>query len=368
MHTQSRYIILLNKALLTGNALFFLLFSASAQIPAGYYNSAFGKKQAALKTAMYNVIKDHDELTYKDLWTAFQTTDVRNDGKVWDMYSNCTFTFVSEQCGNYNAVCDCYNREHSFPKSWFNDAYPMYTDLFHLYPTDGKVNGYRSNYPFGMVANNTQSELNGTGTKLGQNTIAGYTGIVFEPADEYKGDFARSYFYMVTRYENVVASWYGNAEAKPTINGTAYPAFQSWAITMLLQWNAADPVSQKEIDRNNEIYTNYQHNRNPYIDFPQLAEYVWGDSITFAFNPYSETDLETLEVFEPLACFENACLQVKNLYAPALLRIYNMQGQTVWQAELSAAPYQTSALPQAVYVIQLIDRQGRSKTTRLFNR
>ena len=128
---------------------------ASAQGPNNtgtYYQNADGKKGSELKTAMNAVINPHTQRTYNQLWTDFQTTDAKPNGKVWDMYSNKReFTFVTDQAGSYGKEGDVYNREHSFPKSWFNDEYPMYTDLFHLYPTDGWVNGQRSNDPFGEV-------------------------------------------------------------------------------------------------------------------------------------------------------------------------------------------------------------------------
>ncbi|MDR1227184.1 MAG: endonuclease [Prevotellaceae bacterium] len=255
----------------------------SAQIPAGYYASANGKTGAALKTTLHNQIKGHTVHSYADLWTDYVTTDKRADGKVWDMYSTCTFTFGSSsaggnQCGNYGSVCDCYNREHSFPKSWFNDASPMYSDIFHIYPTDGKVNGVRNNYPYGEVGNATWTDAKGLGKLGSAKSGLGYSGVVFEPADEYKGDFARTYFYMVTRYEDVVAGWYSNAEAKPTLNGTAYPAFNTWVIDMLLRWHANDPVSQKEVDRNNAVYSSVQGNRNPFIDHPEYADLIWGST------------------------------------------------------------------------------------------
>jgi len=261
--------------------LFLLLafYGTVAQIPVGYYNSAEGKSGETLKNALFLIVKDHTELSYSALWTAFYTTDDKQNGKVWDMYSDkpdltppYEFAFGSNQCGNYNSEADCYNREHSFPKSWFNDATPMYTDLFHLYPTDGYVNGKRSNYPFGEVSSPTWTSLNGS--KLGNCSYAGYTGIVFEPIDAYKGDFARSYFYMVTRYHNVVSGW--NSEM---LNGTAFPAFSTWAKNMLLEWSKQDPVSQKEIDRNNDVYNLFQHNRNPFIDHPEYAELIWGNGI-----------------------------------------------------------------------------------------
>lgn len=249
-----------------------------AQAPAGYYNAADGKQGRQLKTALFQIITAHTERSYADLWTDMQQTDAREDGKVWDMYSATTnYTFVNDQCGNYSGEGSCYNREHSFPKSWFNDASPMYTDLFHLYPTDGKVNGMRGNHPFGETARPTYTSNNGF-SKLGPSSVSGYSGTVFEPADEYKGDFARSYFYMATCYEDRIAGWNSDMLA-----GNSYPAYKQWAVDMLLRWAAEDPVSEKEIRRNNTVY-GIQHNRNPYIDFPGIEQYVWGDKTGVAFD------------------------------------------------------------------------------------
>jgi len=253
--------------------LFLFAFNAFTQIPNGYYTPAEGKTGPELKTILYNIIKGHTSISYDQLWTAFQTTDKKANGKVWDMYSDkpgqtpaYEYIFISDQCGNYSGEGDCYNREHSFPKSWFNDGTPMYSDLFHLYPTDGYVNGKRSNYPFGEVGSPTWTSTNGS--KLGPSSFLGYTGTVFEPIDEYKGDFARSYFYMVTRYENVIATWAGS----DMIDGSTFPAFTNWAKNILLEWNQQDPVSEKEIIRNNAVYS-IQNNRNPYIDHPGIFKY-----------------------------------------------------------------------------------------------
>jgi endonuclease I len=254
--------------------LFFILLSwyIAAQIPSGYYNTAEGKTGADLKTALFNIVSSHTALSYAALWTAFKTTDVRADGLVWDIYSNTTnFVFGSaDQCGDYKKEGDCYNREHSFPKSWFNDATPMYTDLFHLYPSDGYVNNRRSNYPFGEVSSPTYTS-NNSYTKLGNCSYPGYTDVVFEPADELKGDMARTYFYMVTAYEDKVTGW-----SCPHLDGTKYPALTSWTISMFLKWSTNDPVGAKETNRNNVIYSSFQHNRNPFIDHPELADYIWG--------------------------------------------------------------------------------------------
>lgn len=267
------------KRLFTSWVLLCVLIQLWAQAPSGYYTDATGYKGQSLKTALYRIITDHTVRSYKQLWTDMQSTDRRTDGKVWDMYSSTTdFTFVSDQCGSYSGEGSCYNREHSFPKSWFNDASPMFTDLFHLYPTDGKVNGMRSNHPFGEN-NGEKYKSNGGFSKLGKCTTPGYGGTVFEPNDEYKGDFARTYFYMATCYEDRIATWNSDMLAH-----NSYPAYAKWALDMLLRWAAEDPVSPKEIARNNAVYK-IQKNRNPYIDFPGLEQYVWGSKTGIPFDP-----------------------------------------------------------------------------------
>lgn len=251
-----------------------------------YYAPADGKKGADLKTAMSGIIYNRTEKSYDYLWTAFQTTDVRSNGKIWDMYSNITSYEPVTSGSPYSKEGDSYNREHSWPQSWFGgeNKMPMYTDLHHIYPTDGFVNNKRANYPFGEVANPTYSS-NGDFSKLGPCSYSGYTGIVFEPADEYKGDFARTYFYMVTCYEEKLADWYaGNADGiRATIDGSTYPALTQWQLNMLMEWAKNDPVSEKEINRNNAVYA-IQKNRNPFIDYPGLQEYIWGICINDVFD------------------------------------------------------------------------------------
>jgi endonuclease I len=247
---------------------------AAAQVPAGYYDSAAGLTGKPLQQALHNIIDNHTYITYDQLWTAFKSTDAKAGGSVWDIYSDIpsgtpaySFTFVTDQCGNYSAEGDCYNREHSFPKSWFGgEVYPMYSDLFHLYPTDGYVNNIRSDYPYGEVGSATKTSSNGS--KKGSCSVSGYTGVVFEPIDEYKGDLARSYFYMATRYYGEDSTWPGSE----MVTGSQPKA---WALTMLLDWSRNDPVSQKEINRNDSIYK-IQKNRNPFIDYPLYIEMIWG--------------------------------------------------------------------------------------------
>lgn len=277
--------------------LFLLPVSAYAQVPEGYYDAAAGKSGAELKTALFSIIKSPKVISYSRLWKAFEKTDARANGKVWDMYSahriggGHYFDFLADRCGTYKTEGDCYNREHSVPKSWFKEAPPMHSDLFHLYPTDGYVNNRRGNLPFGEVGITYWTSANGS--KVGQNTAGNYTKTVFEPVDEYKGDFARTYFYMVTAYEDKIENWRSDQ-----IGGKAYPGFTPWSLEMLLRWHRDDPVSDKEIRRNEEVFK-IQKNRNPYIDYPQLAEYVWGRRVQSAFSPDAEASSLFLEEYSP---------------------------------------------------------------------
>jgi endonuclease I len=267
------------------SAVLSLIFSAvSGQIPPGYYTPAAGKTGEALQVALYNIIKGHTVVNYTPgVWDAFYTTDVKPNGKVWDMYSDVPggnppyeYAIGSDQCGigGGGVEGDCYSREHSFPKSWFDDVSPMNTDLFHIFPTDQYVNNMHSNYPYAVVGTVNKASLNGS--KKGTCATAGYTGTVFEPIDAYKGDFARAYFYMATRYENVIATWYQYDQyADAVLDRTSFPAFKTWYLNLLLSWNSQDPVSSKEIARNDSIYK-IQSNRNPYIDHPEYVTAVWG--------------------------------------------------------------------------------------------
>jgi len=238
-------------------------------VPAGYYDPAAGLDGEDLRLALHNIIDGHNSVSYSYLWTAFYSTDAKPDGTVWDMYSDVpggtppyVYEFGTDQTGGGATEGTGYNREHSWPQSWYGGSSPMYTDLFVLYPTDVRVNGYRSNYAYGEVSNPTITSWNGS--KVGSNTYPGYNGTVFEPIDEYKGDFARAYFYMTARYYTEDGSW---DNASPMSNRSQ---LLPWAEAMLLEWHTSDPVSQKEIDRNDAVY-DIQHNRNPFIDRPDFV-------------------------------------------------------------------------------------------------
>lgn len=252
---------------------------AGAAIPDGYYSRLDGKSGAELKTAAFQIISPHTKVSsYSNLPRYFQTTDVYPQSmQWWDMYSNVT---------RYAPSFSGLNREHSLPKSWWkvgNDVEytPAYTDLFHLYPSDGPANQAKSNYPLGTVNIGERLKFDNDVTLVGY-PVAGQGGgaqYVFEPNDEYKGDFARTYFYMVTCYQDL--QW--NTSYLWMLQRNTYPTLTSWAVNLLLKWHREDPVSQKETDRNEAVY-GYQGNRNPFIDFPDLAEYIWGDKVGMPFK------------------------------------------------------------------------------------
>lgn len=264
----------------------------AASLPA-YYANINGKAGKSLFDAVQTVTKfGYSSLGYDGLWGAYPYTDVHENGYVWDMYSDCTWKSInSNRCGNYSVECDCYNREHSIPKSWYGGSTSgPGCDIFHLVPTDGKVNGIRSNYAFGEVSSadyNKHGNKRGSAkniTIVGGNTIAGNTGAtisssgtVFEPRDEYKGDFARGYMGALLKWAGDKAFTSGDGSKIFTTNfSTGSFGLTKYGVALLMKWHRQDPVSKKEIDRNNGIQQT-QGNRNPFIDYPYLAEYIWGE-------------------------------------------------------------------------------------------
>ena len=250
---------------------------ALAQAPAGYYSNASGKTGTELRAALHEIIDDHTTVSYQQIWTSFWSTDNKGNNVVWDMYSdgaNYSYSYEdgNDQCGEYDSEGDCYNREHSWPKSWFtgDEQTVPGRDLHHIFPTDGYVNFQRGSNPYGEVSNPTWTSQNGS--KLGPCVTSGYTGTAFEPIDEYKGDFARAIMYMSVRYYTEDSDWNSSGMTNKS-------DIKDWAIDMLLGWNNNDPVSQKEIDRNNAVYE-IQHNRNPFIDNPEYARMIWDPNWT----------------------------------------------------------------------------------------
>jgi len=317
--------------------------NTQATVPAGYYHFAKQKQKNALKTALKNVSTPLQVLEYGSgpgfTWEGFYHTDRRADSTVVDMYSN----IVRKQT-SYAAVNEMHI-EHSLPKSWWGAHENMaYKDLFHLYPADAVTNMTKSNLPLGEVTG-TPGLDNGV-SKVGKNGFGTvYTENCFEPADQYKGDFARSYMYISSIYEDFSQLW-----QSPMMNNNTYPVWKPWAIDLLLKWHQQDPVSAKELTRNEAIYQ-IQGNRNPFIDYPALAGYIWGADTTKVFPFPNETEaylisprrgtsidfgtimtndqrLQTLHI-EGVNISENVNLTIKNVTASLAITSNQISSQDV---------------------------------------
>jgi endonuclease I len=271
--------------------------TSQAQIPTGYYNNAYNgavpKTCAELKTALFNILStDTTYVAYNSADGSFDSQDAvnafdvhRNDVNtgniIWDMYTDnptgpelYTFNIATDQCGGSfpPQVGACYNREHAFPRAWFGDNIHIRGDLHNIFATDGESNSRHANFPYGDVIN--ASWLSPAGAKFGSSSSIFYNGNVFEVIDAYKGDFARVMFYMVTAYESSMPAWQSLSSADSVLDGTTWPSLDNWAIRQWYKWHVQDPVSQKEIARNDSIYR-VQHNRNPFVDHPEYVQLIW---------------------------------------------------------------------------------------------
>ncbi|TDX86787.1 endonuclease [Epilithonimonas xixisoli] len=327
----------------------------NAQIPTGYYSQTTGLTGFPLKTKLRDIVTNgHQDKNYN--WVVFATADrdkyYENDNSVMDIYSEnptgtdpYNYTIVTDQCGSSNGPeGTCYNREHTIPKSTFDDRTPMHNDYHHLLATDYQVNGKRSNYPYGEVG--TASWTSKNGSKLGNSKLNGYGGIVFEPINEFKGDIARIYFYFATRYENEIQSF-----VYDMYDGSKTKVFKEPFLNMLLRWHQQDPVSLKEIDRNNAVY-NYQKNRNPFVDHPEYIAQIWGTVMAVDDASFSKN----LQIApNPVKGSTITVTGDKDLKQFKKAFIYNTVGQNVQTIE---NPFQNGNtltlknLPKGVYILK----------------
>lgn len=339
-----------------------------AQPPPNYYNSAT-ETGYALKTQLKSIITNgHVDQGYGGLWNAYGTTDrdnnigYENDNSIVDIYSEIpngtdpyTFTYQANQCGSYSNEGDCYNREHLVPQAYFENVQinPMKNDPFHVMPTDGKVNGVRDNFPFGVVNNASYSSANGSkkGNNLNSGYSAGYASTVFEPIDEFKGDIARSLFYFATRYEDLMANFYTSAtvQSKDMFDGSINQVFSPTFLNILLTWNNIDPVSIKEILRNNAIFA-YQGNRNPYIDNDAYVTAIWGLPL----------GISSVEFNKSVSVFPNPTNSNKiNIQAGIAIDeidLFNLNGQLIQQIKkpvFNNENYSLDNLKQGFYFLKI---------------
>lgn len=351
-----------------------------AQIPAGYYNTATGTG-LTLKTNLRKIIDNvtdgipsehlHVDQGYGALWTlytrsAFRDNYYENDGSLLDLYSEnpsgadpYNYTTTSQQCGSYSGEGDCYNREHLIPQSYFDGFAidPMKNDPFFVVPSDGKVNGDRNNLPFGKVGTATYTSQNGSkrGNGLNSGYALGYSGVVFEPIDEFKGDVARAFFYFATRYEINLANFYTSAnastcQAKNMFDGSTGRAFTNPFLDILVKWHTDDPVSAKEIAINNDIYYNHQSNRNPYIDHPEYVGLVWS---SFLSNP--SFAFENVISIYPNPAVNNEVTISSEIELKSIV-LYNINGQIIQEIKDPTRvdnSYKVNNLPSGFYLVQM---------------
>lgn len=350
---------------------------ALSQIPSGYYNNATGTGYT-LKTQLHNIIYNHIDQGYSGLYTTFALSDkdlyYENDGSILDIYSekpagpdSYEYFYGSDQQDDGSGGTSegqKFNREHIIPQSYFGSVTPMYSDAHFILPTDKYVNGQRGNFPFGVVGTATLTTTNGSkkGGNLNSGYSAGYSGTVFEPIDEFKGDVARMFFYFVTCYQPQLPDFYSavnesSTQSKAMFDGTTGHSFSNTFLNILLTWNAQDPVSQREIDRNNAIYGR-QDNRNPFIDHPEYAGIIWG-------TPAGVNDVFTAT----LSVYPNPAVNHEvNIYSEATLEtieVINLKGQLIQQInkpQRISNTYTVQHLPSGIYFVKIAS--GNQSTTK----
>ena len=251
---------------------------------AAYYRTVNGNGEDLLNSITSRIRNGYTAKTYDDLWTGYSNVYKMSNGKMYDIYSDNTNFAVSKKCGSYSNIGDCYNREHTIPKSWWGGAQKgQGADIIIVVPSDGKINGMRSNMPYGETTTGKTYSANGdpSGNRVGNSTSTQYvTGEVFEPFDDRKGDIARIYFYAATMYKNTgedagkVTNWTSGDGSKVFSEDGKFGFKQSY-LDMLLKWHNEDPVSENEIAWNSK-FEDFQGNRNPYIDHPSWVDLIWG--------------------------------------------------------------------------------------------
>jgi endonuclease I len=248
--------------------LLWLPFGLFAQIPPGYYDNAQGLSGQALKAALHDIIDGHTSISYTAVTDALKVLDEDPDNS-----DNLILIYkqTSLPKSDFGTGADDWNREHVWPKSHgdFGTTMPTGTDLFNLRPADASVNNSRGEKDF--------DDCQATGTQHPEATQCYYTTDAWEPPDAVKGDIARAIFYMEVRYEgdNGEVDLEMDDQYTSTSSSPGYLGVRS----TLLQWHEDDPVDNAEQARNNTIYNNYQANRNPFIDHPEYAGYIWGSVI-----------------------------------------------------------------------------------------
>lgn len=361
--------------------------------PGTYYNSLDTTRSCAnLKTQLYHLISSNiNAIIYSQVDNYYNRTDQKPAESgggfvIVDRYSSenpngldyCSFRYPSGFClttPSDTNQCVCYNKEHTFPKSYFGGD-PMkdvYSDMHYIWPADNRMNYYKSNFPIGYRKNPYYTSRNGSG--VGVSDVPKNNGYnssnIFEPIDSFKGDFARAYLYVITRYEDSLPSWIGRSTSNEVLDGNKYPGLDSWILQLCVKWHKQDPPSAFEIQRNDSVYA-IQGNRNPYIDFPYWVEKIFGP------NGISSSCVNTAIVSHrsvDFSVFPNPANSELNIRLDGVLsdkvtlEILDMVGRKLRTEQFPPnVPMQgidISGLPNGVYFINLVYK-GENNITPLF--
>lgn len=303
------------------------------QIPPGYYNSAEGLTGQQLKTALHNIIDDHDEYSYnnlRDFILKNTDEDPNNSNNVILLY-----TGRSQSKSSFGGGANDWNREHVWAKSHgdFGNNPPCGTDAHHIRPTDASVNSSRGNKDFD---NGGQEHSEADGNY--------YTSSTWEPRDEVKGDVARMIFYMSVRYEG--GSGEPDLEVVDYVNTSPDP--EHGKFSTLYEWHQQDPPDAFEINRNNVIYS-YQENRNPFVDHPEYLIQIYDPT-----NAINDVYYNKLKVYpnpaHDFVTIESTGFNLKN----ASITISNYLGQELLQQSINdASRLVVSNLPIGTYILRI---------------
>jgi endonuclease I len=330
-------------------AILCLSFLGAAAQDTAYYTPAFNKKGDDLKQALHVLIKNHTEFKYTsssstDVWDILKVTDrdTVNPDNVILIYSSRSVNGAQEYNGGQG-----WTREHVWAKSRgdFGTSEGPGTDVHHLRPCDNNVNSVRNNRNFDNCVSCEAVLDDGidTGSKKDQNLWT------FEPPNEVKGDVARMIFYMAVRYEGT--SGEPDLELVSQLLAKTDKSPYQANINTLLEWHANDPVSDWERNRNEIIYNQFQHNRNPFIDFPELASYLWGADTVKMWHPNGEAMGITTPVLPTLNVYPNPANSV--VYLPQTVEevfVLNVQGVRVLEA-VNTAQLAVGVLPKGIYIL-----------------
>ncbi len=332
-----------------------------------YYSSLEGKSGDELRQAIMDLTNARKRVTsYQNLREAYAITDYREYGTIWDMYSNKAGTYLYPEgvSGGESETKAAYNREHSMVKSYWghenNACIPAFSDIVHVVPTNGYVNTCRLTYPYGEVGQVTQAF--GNGTKKGYSGFGSYTDVVFEPIDEYKGDFARIYFYMLTCYGNLDYTHNDHGKVTFYFDGTR-SQFTNYGQSLMMKWSRQDNVSEKERSRNDGIQA-VQGNRNPFVDLPNLAEYLWGKNVNV---PYSyddsliPTSVQSADSQQSIRAWQyGGTIFIDFCGSSAKIEILSLLGQVIYSANVYGAQTITCPAGQTMHIVRATYGDGKN--------